>query len=96
MTNGGGRWPAVDGDRSASRAGSRSTFGDVRVFKAGVKNPIALQKAVAIYTELNSRHVEIPLDADYHGAIEGPVTVQYVETFDDGTQKLAEAKADLR
>lgn len=79
-----------------ARTGSRSTFGDVRVFKAGVKDPIALQKAVAIYTELNQRHVEIPFDADFKGAVDGPVTVQYVETFDDGTQKLAEAKADLR
>ncbi len=79
-----------------ARSGSRSTFGDVRGYKAGVKDPIALQKAVAIYTELTSRHVEIALDADYKGTVEGPVTVQYVETFDDGTQKLAEAKADLR
>jgi hypothetical protein len=79
-----------------ARSGTRSTFGDVRVYKAGVKDPIALQKAVAVYTELNSRHVEIPLDAAYKGAVEGPVTVQYVETFDDGSQKLAETKVDLR
>jgi P pilus assembly chaperone PapD len=79
-----------------ARSGSRSTFGDVRVFKAGVKDPIALQKAVAVYTELNQRHLEIPLEAAYKGAAEGPVTVQYVETFDDGTPKLAEVQADLR
>ena len=79
-----------------SRSGTRSTFGDVRIFKAGVKNPIALQKAVAIYTEIGTRHLTIPIDDSYKGAVAGPVTVQYVETYEDGTQKLAETQAVLR
>jgi len=78
-----------------SRSGQRSTFGEVRVFKAGVKNPIALQKAVAVYTEIGTRHVTVPLDA-YKNAAPGEVTVQYVETFDDGSNVLAETKAVLR
>src|SRR5207302_6014490 len=40
-----------------SRTGSRSTFGEVRVLKAGVKDPVAVQKGVAVYTEVNRRHV---------------------------------------
>jgi P pilus assembly chaperone PapD len=79
-----------------SRSGTRSTFGDVRVFKPGVKDPIALQKAVALYTEIGERHMEIPVDPAFKGDIAGPVTVQYVETFEDGTQKLAETQAVLR
>jgi P pilus assembly chaperone PapD len=79
-----------------SRSGTRSTFGDVRVFKPGVKDPIALQKAVALYTEIGERHMEIPVDPAFKGDIAGPVTVQYVETYDDGTQKLAETQAVLR
>lgn len=79
-----------------SRSGSRSTFGDVRVLKPGVKEPIALQTAVAVYTELGSRHVTIPVDDAYKGTLAGPVTVQYVETFDDGKQTLAETQAVLR
>jgi len=78
-----------------SRSGQRSIFGEVRVFKAGVKNPIALQKAVAVYTEIGTRHVTVPLDA-YKNAAPGEVTVQYVETFDDGSNVLAETKAVLR
>ena len=62
--------PAVSLD--LSRNGSRSTFGEVRVLKAGVKAPIALQKGVAIYTEVNSRHVAIPVDPDFKGAVAGP------------------------
>jgi hypothetical protein len=79
-----------------SRTGSRSTYGEVRVFKAGVKDPIAIQKNVAVYTEINRRHVAIALDDAYKGAAAGPVTVQYVETFDDGNHVIAETQAVLR
>lgn len=86
--------PAIGFD--LGRSGTRSTFGDVRVLKPGVKEPIALQTAVAIYTELGSRHMTIPVDEAYKGALAGPVTVQYVETYDDGKQTLAETQAVLR
>lgn len=86
--------PAVGLD--LSRSGTRSTFGEVRVYKAGVKDPIAVQRAVAVYTEVNSRHVAIPIAESYKGSVEGPVTVQYFETFDDGVEKVAETQAVLR
>jgi P pilus assembly chaperone PapD len=79
-----------------SRSGERSTFGEVRVLKPGVKDPIALQKAVAVYTELNLRHVSIPVSASFKGEAAGPVTVQYVETYDDGSQVIAQTQAVLR
>jgi P pilus assembly chaperone PapD len=79
-----------------SRKGTRSTFGDVKVLKAGVKEPIAIQRAVAVYTELNTRHVTIPVNPAYKGEVAGPVTVQYVETFNDGSHVLAETQAVLR
>ena len=79
-----------------TRSGSRSTFGEVRVLKGGVKDPIALQKAVAVYTELDTRHVAVPLNPAYKGELAGPVTVQYVESFDDGEHVIAETKTVLR
>ena len=79
-----------------ARSGQRSTFGEVRVFKPGVKAPIALQKAVAIYTEIGVRHVAVPVDDAFKGQVSGPVTVQYVETFDDGSHVIAETPAVLR
>lgn len=79
-----------------SRSGGRSTFGEVRVLKAGVKKPIAVQRAVAVYTELSTRKVSIPLDEAFTGDVRGPVTVQYVESFDDGTSTIAETQAVLR
>ena len=79
-----------------NRTGTRSTFGEVRVLKAGVKDPIAIQRAVAVYTEINKRHMTIPLSDSFKGDVAGPVTVQYVETFDDGVQTAAETQAVLR
>lgn len=90
---------AKDGPQVAldlTRSGSRSTFGEVRVLKSGVKDPIALQKSVAVYTELDARHVSIPINTAYKGEVTGPVTVQYVETFDDGSHVIAETQAVLR
>ena len=78
------------------RTGGRSTFGEVRVLKPGVKDPIALSRAVAVYTELNQREVVLPINEDFKGPISGPVTVQYLETFDDGTKTIAETQAVLR
>ena len=78
-----------------TRTGTRSTYGEIRVLKAGVKDPVALMKGIAIYTEVPRRHVSIPLAEAYKG-LTGPVTVQYVETFDDGTHLLAQTQAVLR
>jgi hypothetical protein len=79
-----------------SRNGQRSTFGEVRVMKPGVKDPVALQKAVAVYTEISARHLSIPVSSSFKGDIAGPVTVQYVETGDDGSHVIAETQAVLR
>lgn len=79
-----------------TRTGTRSTFGEVRVLKAGVKDPIADQNAVAVYTEINDRKVEVPIDEAYKGDPTGPVTVQYIEKYDDGSKTIAETQAVLR
>jgi P pilus assembly chaperone PapD len=86
--------PAVALD--LSRSGRRSTFGEVRVLKAGVKDPIAISRAVAVYTEIDKRAVVVLVADDFKGAVSGPVTVQYVETYEDGTKTLAETQAVLR
>ena len=79
-----------------TRQGSRSTYGEVRVLKAGVKDPIAIQKGIAVYTEVNKRHVSLAIPEAAKAAASGPVTVEYVETFDDGTHLLAQTQAVLR
>jgi P pilus assembly chaperone PapD len=78
------------------RKGSRSTYGEVRVVKAGIKDPIADVKGVAVYTEISTRHVSIPIVASHRADASGPVTVEYIESYDDGTHVLAQTQAVLR
>ena len=86
--------PAVALD--LTRAGDRSVFGDVRVFKPGIKDPIAVQRGVAVYTEIGTRRMVIPVNPDFAGSAAGPVTVDFVETSDAGPMPLAETKTVLR
>lgn len=79
-----------------TRTGARSTYGEVRVLKAGVKDPIAAEKGVAVYTEIGTRHVSVPVADGYKGDLSGPVTVEYLETTDDGSHLLAQTQAVLR
>ena len=85
---------AVDFD--ITRTGARSTYGEVRVLKAGVKDPIASEKGVAVYTEIGTRHVSVPIADGFKGDLSGPVTVEYIETTDDGSHLLAQTQAVLR
>lgn len=78
------------------RQGTRSTYGEVRVLKAGIKDPIAIEKGVAVYTEISKRHVSLAVADNYKAVANGPVTVEYIETFEDGTHLLAETQAVLR
>ena len=86
--------PAVSLD--LTRAGDRSVFGDVRVFRAGIKDPIAIQRGVAIYTEIGTRHMVIPINPDLVASAAGPVTVDFVESTDSGPIALAETRTVLR
>ena len=79
-----------------TRTGSRSTYGEIRVFKVGVKDPIAVQKGIAVYTEIGTRHVNVPLAESYKGDVSGPVTIEYIETYDEGTHVLAQTRTVLR
>lgn len=78
------------------RNGDRSVYGDVRVTKAGLKDPIALQKGVAVYTEVGQRRIVIPINPDQAAAASGPVTVEFLETSDSGSVSMASTSAVLR
>jgi hypothetical protein len=78
-----------------TRNGDRSTFGEVRVLKAGIKDPIAVQRGIAIYTDVGERSLTIPVDEKYASAATGRVKVQYVEPGDNGMLTLAETDAVL-
>lgn len=57
---------APDGGRvltlTLTREGTRSAFGDITVTAPGVKKPVADVKGVGVYTEIDHRVVQLPLD----------------------------------
>jgi P pilus assembly chaperone PapD len=79
-----------------SRSGDRSTFGEVRVFKAGIADPIAIVAGIAVYTEIGQRSVIVPIDPAKAANATGEVTVRYVEPTDTGPVTIAETSAVLR
>lgn len=79
-----------------SRAGDRSTFGEVRVTKAGVAEPIAVAGGIALYTEIAKRSVTVPIDARFAAQAQGQVTVEYLEKTPTGMVTLASTSAILR
>jgi P pilus assembly chaperone PapD len=78
-----------------TRAGDRSTFGEIRVIKAGIKDPIAVQRGIAVYTEIGQRSVTIPVEQQYASAATGRVKVQYIEPSENGPLTIAETDAVL-
>lgn len=86
--------PAISLD--LSRVGDRSTFGELRVTKAGVPEPIAIANGIALYTEIDQRRVTIPLDARFAAEASGPVKVEYIEKTPTGPLTLASTSAVLR
>jgi len=79
-----------------TRSGTRSTYGEIRVVKDGVKEPLAELKGVAVYNELNERTVTIPVTPELESQASGAVKVQYFETTDAGSTLVAETSANLR
>ena len=79
-----------------SRAGNRSTYGEIRVTKAGVSEPIGLAGGIALYTEIDKRRVLVPIDATLADKATGPIKVEYLEKTPTGMVTLAETTAVLR
>lgn len=91
----------VDGEKQAisvdiSRSGNRSTFGEIRVLKAGIEKPIAMAAGIAVYTEIGQRSVTVPIDPAQLANATGQVTIRYVEPTDTGPVTIAETSAVLR
>jgi P pilus assembly chaperone PapD len=79
-----------------SRTGTRSLFGDVRVIKAGVGDPVVMARGIAVYPELTQRNVTLQVTKNFTGNLAGPATIQYYERAEEGGRMLAEAQVVLR
>jgi P pilus assembly chaperone PapD len=79
------------------RVGTRSTFGRIRILKAGVSKPVYETSGVAVYAELSQRTLVMKLSPEQQALLKGAsVTIQYLEDASTGNGVLAELKTVLR
>jgi hypothetical protein len=79
-----------------ARSGERSTYGRVRVTKAGISKPIFEARGIAVYTEVGSRVVTLPIPPEVAAQLSGPTKVEYLEDSDTGGGTIAEAQVVIR
>jgi P pilus assembly chaperone PapD len=89
--------PAVDAiSFTLARSGDRSTYGRIRVSKPGVAKPIYEARGIAVYTEVSSRVVTLPIPPEVAAQLSGPTKVEYLEDNDTGGGMIAEAQVVIR
>ena len=79
-----------------SRQGDRSVFGEIHVTRPGVAEPLMLVKGIAVYPELTSRTVSLPLDAESAAKITGEIVISYFETPEAGGALIAQLRTVMR
>ena len=79
-----------------ARTGTRSTYGRIRVTKAGIAKPLFEARGIAVYTDVAARVVTIPIPPEVAAQLAGPTRVEYLEDIDTGGGMIAEAQVVIR
>lgn len=79
-----------------SRSGDRSTYGRIRVTKPGIAKPVYEARGIAVYTEVTSRTVSLPVDPQVAAQLQGPAKIEYLEDSDVGAGTIAQAQLVIR
>ena len=69
------------------RTGESSTYGEVRVTRAGKE--VFRARGIAVYPEVDRRNVALPLSPEQAAAMRGPVRIEYREMPEAGGGTLA-------
>lgn len=79
-----------------TRAGTRSTYGDVRLTIAGEANPLYSVRGIAIYTPNTDRDVLLPLPSDIKARLVGrDVRIDYVSSDPKAPGLIASRRVQL-
>lgn len=79
-----------------SRSGERSVYGRIRVTKPGVAKPVYEARGIAVYAELTSREVTLPIAPEVAAQLLGPAKIEYLEEIEAGGGMIAEAQVVIR
>jgi P pilus assembly chaperone PapD len=78
-----------------NRKGDKSVFGEIHVTKAGLSEPIAVTKGIAIYPEIARRSVSLPLLPEVAAKLHGEVIVSYYEAPEAGGGLISQVRSVL-
>ena len=85
--------PTLDFD--LTRKGEKSVFGEIRITKPGVTEPLAIAKGIAVYPEITSRIVSLPLSSEVAAKLHGEVIVSYYEAPEAGGGLISQVRSVL-
>ncbi len=76
-----------------TRTGNRSIYGEIKVTARGGGEPIFLARGLAIYRELASRTLQLPLSPEQVARMKGPVHIEYREMAESGGKLISAVDA---
>ena len=79
-----------------SRTGNRSTYGEIRVLKQGESEPVLVARGIAVYPEINSRKVELPVSPEVAAQLKGAISVEYYEPGNAGGSLITKTQMVLK
>lgn len=82
-------------DFELSRTGDKSVFGEIHITKAGVAEPIGIAKGIAIYPEVTSRKVSLPLSPEVAAKMRGEIVISYYEAQEAGGGLISQVRQVL-
>jgi P pilus assembly chaperone PapD len=71
------------------RSGESSTYGELIVTKPGAEDPLVMLRGVAVYPEIGSRSVRVPLTQEQAAGFTGPLRVEYRAMPEAGGRLIA-------
>lgn len=79
-----------------ARSGDRSTFGEIRVIKPGLADPVVLARGIAIYTEVGNRKLTLPVTPEQAAEMRsGNLRFEYRELPEKGGALIAAVEGSL-
>lgn len=81
---------------AVTRSGTRSIYGVIRVTRPGASKPLLEARGIAIYAEIDSRTVTLPVEPAVAAQLAGPVRIEYLEDPDAGGGLIADYQGVLR
>lgn len=78
-----------------SRSGESSTYGEFRVTKPGLEDPVVTLRGVAIYPEIGERNLRIALTDEQAAALNGDLRFEYREMPEAGGGLITAVEANL-